>query len=93
MDTRYGRDKHWLPSVGHLRPKGAVIAAFSRFLVKMFAFGYDYAGKVLSDVQWNWLENELVRTDSDDEDGITTTILISSIQLLTTNPMVESWGK
>lgn len=47
--------------------------------------GSNFTGDVLGEEQWEWLESELVH-----DGGVN--IIVSSIQVLTTNPLVESWG-
>ncbi|GMH52606.1 hypothetical protein TrLO_g10369 [Triparma laevis f. longispina] len=86
LDTRTFRENHYIPSVGGIPfPLSPVIAAFSRFLVKMLGLGSNFTGDVLGEEQWEWLESELVH-----DGGVN--IIVSSIQVLTTNPLVESWG-
>jgi alkaline phosphatase D len=96
LDTRWHREKHCIPSVGSNRyiPYGAIVACITRW----FTAGFDLPSNlpsicasqkdnaVLGDEQWLWLENEL--------NGSTASvyIVVSSIQVLTTNPVVESWG-
>eukprot|EP00957_Ditylum_brightwellii_P105699 8060138-Ditylum_brightwellii.AAC.1 len=43
-------------------------------------------GKVLGEEQWTWLETQLTSSDANVH------IIVSSIQVLTTNPVMESWG-
>ncbi|GMI20580.1 hypothetical protein TeGR_g1696, partial [Tetraparma gracilis] len=87
LDTRHNRDLHWLPSVGGVKlPLFPVVAAFGRFLTSELGLGSGYAGRVLGEEQWGWLEGELGR----EPEGVT--VVVSSIQVLTTNPLVESWG-
>ena len=43
-------------------------------------------GDVLGEEQWRWFEQELA------ESVASIHIIVSSIQILTTNPVVESWG-
>ena len=45
-----------------------------------------FLGEILGENQWKWLELALQDSHADFH-GI-----ISSIQILTTNPVVESWG-
>jgi alkaline phosphatase D len=87
LDTRHNRDLHWLPSVGGVKlPLFPVVAAFGRFLTSELGLGSGYAGRVLGEELWGWLEGELGR----EPEGVT--VVVSSIQVLTTNPLVESWG-
>jgi alkaline phosphatase D len=97
LDTRWHREKHCIPSVGSSRyiPFGAIIACTTRW----FTAGFDLPSHlppsicpsqkentVLGEEQWMWLEKQL--TDS----SASVHIIVSSIQVLTTNPVVESWG-
>ena len=52
----------------------------------MLRFGRQYKGQILSDDQWTWLATTLQSSDAQVH------IIISSIQVLTTNPVIESWG-
>ena len=45
--------------------------------------------QILGEAQWSWLERELQENSNDNN---TVHIIVSSIQVLTTNPFVESWG-
>lgn len=97
LDTRWHREKHCIPSVGSNRyiPYGAIVSCITRW----FTAGFDLPlnlpsfcasqkdnNAVLGDEQWSWLENELK------ESTASVHIVVSSIQVLTTNPVVESWG-
>jgi alkaline phosphatase D len=44
------------------------------------------SGEILDDLQWRWLESQLSNSPAQ------INILVSSIQVLTKNPSVESWG-
>lgn len=48
--------------------------------------------QMLSDQQWKWLENELFGFKNQKVAIPELTIIVSSVQVLTTNPTVESWG-
>lgn len=52
----------------------------------MLRFGRQYKGQILGDDQWTWLATTLQSSDAQVH------IIISSIQVLTTNPVIESWG-
>ena len=52
----------------------------------MVGFGRNYNGQILGSTQWEWLEHTLEASSADFN------IIISSIQVLTTNPVFESWG-
>ena len=87
LDTRYNRAKHCIPSVGAhpYVPQGAIFACMTRWIaagLNMCPSG----GQVLGEEQWTWLERELA------ESTASIHIIVSSIQILTTNPVVESWG-
>lgn len=90
LDTRSFRDDHLIPSVGamfrtvpligRLMP---LLAAASRLVAGYVP--YAYAGDVLGDDQWAWLE-EALSTDA------AFFIVVSSVQVATSNPSFESWG-
>ena len=87
LDTRTYRDDHYIKSIGNFHfPFTALIAAAVRGLCSVLKLGSSYNGDVLGELQWKWLENELKVSDSDFN------IIVSSIQIMTSNPMVESWG-
>ena len=88
LDTRSFRDDHYIPSVGGWEkfPLAPLFAAFSRLSVKLLGVGSKYAGEILGEEQWTWLEKELLHSTS------SLNVVVSSIQILTTNPLVESWG-
>jgi len=88
LDTRSFRDDHCIfPSPATWEfPLSAVLAAILRLLVVSLGYCEDYDGSFLGEEQWKWLEGVL-RTSK-----ATHHILVSSVQVLTSNPMVESWG-
>ena len=87
LDTRSFRDPHYIPSVGGSSlPFGAVFAALGRGACAHCSFGADYEGDMLGEAQWKWLRSEL----SDSKAAVH--IIVSSVQVLTSNPFVESWG-
>lgn len=87
LDTRSFRDDHFIPSLGQVKfPLSAIIASAIRGAYSVLGFGRQYAGDVLGATQWAWLENELAQSTADVH------FVISSIQVLTSNPVVESWG-
>ena len=91
LDTRYNRDNHFVPSVGGFKfPFAAVFAALSRFCVAGLKLGQDFAGEVLGAEQWDWFAEQIEFANNDE--SIEHTIIVSSIQILTQNPFVESWG-
>jgi alkaline phosphatase D len=87
LDTRWHRDSHRIPSAGGSGwPLSSLVASFSRLLCAALGVGVNYAATILGEQQWEWLEEELRGSTSDVH------LLVSSIQVLTTNPLVESWG-
>ena len=98
LDTRSHRDLHAIPPLGSTKiPLGAVFAAFIRALTIEFsdflsALGvYSellLSGDVLGEDQWHWLDRVLRDSAAAESD---VTIIVSSIQVLTSNSMVESW--
>lgn len=47
---------------------------------------------MLSEEQWSWLDDELFPKKNDNSSFPELTVIVSSVQVLTTNPSVESWG-
>lgn len=88
LDTRSSRDSHFIPSAARLGslPLTALIAAMSRWATAALGLGRELEAQVLSQEQWSWLEAELTNSTSQVH------IIVSSIQVLTTNPAMESWG-
>lgn len=87
LDTRYFRDAHWLRSLGEVKlPLTAILAALLRLVYITLGYGFDHTGDILGTKQWAWLEQILSTTDADFH------VVVSSVQILTTNPIVESWG-
>ena len=87
LDTRSYRDSHFIPSLGEIQlPLMPLIAAALRTTYSMLGFGREYAGDMLGDHQWEWLAHTLDDSEADFH------IIVSSVQLFTTNPVVESWG-
>ena len=89
LDTRSHREPHAIPSLGHFRwvPFISVFSAGTRW-VAAFCGLYNTEATVLGDAQWRWLER-LVAEEAPALDGL---VVVSSIQVTTTNPIVESWG-
>ena len=87
LDTRYNRSKHCIPSVGSnpFVPQGAIFACLTRLITAGLNLCTN-DGEVLGEEQWAWLERELK------ESTASIHIIVSSIQVLTTNAVVESWG-
>jgi len=87
LDTRYHRDTHWIASIASIQlPLTALIAAALRTSYSMLGLGKGHTGDVLGDAQWTWLESELATSMASFH------VIVSSIQVLTSNPVVESWG-
>lgn len=96
LDTRWHRDYHCIPSVGStMIPLGSVIACATRWitagvnlpsLLPTWVGFCSGDGDVLGEEQWNWLEQQLQQSSASIH------VVVSSIQVLTTNPVVESWG-
>jgi alkaline phosphatase D len=107
LDTRWHRQGHCLvPSVAGKFPLGAGIACLTRWLAAGLFPNYctrqapDDA--VLGAEQWAWLEEQLLLSSRHVNTSTTTTsniqppsvvLVVSSIQVLTTNPAMESWGQ
>jgi alkaline phosphatase D len=91
LDTRYFRDDHCvLPTVATKMPVlGAGIAAAIRWVVAGLAPASwcDEGRTVLGEAQWAWLRAELESSEA------SLHVVVSSIQVLTTNPAMESWGQ
>lgn len=95
LDTRWHREKHCIPSVGSSRvPFGALIACATRWITAgldlprmLSSWGNcSRQSEVLGEDQWAWLERQLKKSEA------SVHVVASSIQVLTTNPVVESWG-
>ena len=90
LDTRSQRDDHVVPSVAtnHWIPLSALIAAMGRWICASFGIGKEYDGDILGENQWKWFENELAEYAR----NASSVIVVSSIQMFTSNPIVESWS-
>lgn len=87
LDTRYFRGPHCVPSLAGNFPLGAGLACATRWLsAAVWPFLCPNNTSVLGETQWQWFERELANSQS------ALTIIVSSIQVLTTNPVMESWG-
>ncbi|KAL7481266.1 hypothetical protein ACHAW6_006943 [Cyclotella cf. meneghiniana] len=97
LDTRWHREKHCIPSAGSnpYIPFGAIVACITRWLtaglnlpsyLSSSICSSRKSNAVLGEEQWIWLERELKGSSA------SVHIIVSSIQVLTTNPVVESWG-
>lgn len=77
LDTRSHRDDHWIRSLGEYEIKGsAIVASALRALYTLLGMGRKYAGQVLGEAQWQWL-NETLRSSTADAHAI-----VSSIQVI-----------
>lgn len=92
LDTRSFRDRHCIPSVAgikYISKLGAVIACLTRWFTAGFQLSSYFpscqSGGMLGEEQWAWLEQELEQSDAQAH------IIVSSVQMFTTNPLVESW--
>ena len=102
LDTRSGRDLHCpIPSLGAVRLPfrlGAPIACVTRWITAGLNLQNIFDScrnvKMLSDEQWTWLEQQLQNNEEggDNDSDVAVYIIGSSVQVLTTNPAVESWG-
>ena len=96
LDTRWHRDPHCIPSVGSSRyiPLGAIVACTTRWLTAVLDLpsllpswcSCHIDSAMLGEEQWKWFEQESERSTASMH------VVVSSIQVLTTNPVVESWG-
>ena len=91
LDTRWFREDHCVPSLATSIPLGAGISCIARWLTAgLNLFGTNGIcspnQSILGKAQWTWLEDELKNSQAQVH------IIISSIQVLTTNPVMESWG-
>lgn len=90
LDTRSHRDDHFVPSVAvYEYPLSALFAAVTRWICATFQLGTHYQGDILGEEQWEWLEEQLSRAANEDDSS---TLVVSSIQVFTQNPIVESWS-
>jgi hypothetical protein len=97
LDTRWHRQDHCIPSLATEWPLGNALACATRWFtaglrLDLLAWMWHPKDKdcttnsILGETQWTWLEQELLTSDAQVH------IIVSSIQVLTTNPTVESWG-
>jgi len=92
LDTRWGRERYCIPSVAAVRylPLGPVFGCATRWVTA----GLDLHSllsscrqrAMLDETQWTWLESQVRNSDA------SVHVVVSSVQVLTTNPVVESWG-
>lgn len=87
LDTRCGRDYHFIPSLAETGLRGSALAAAGlRTLYSSMGLGRKYEGRMMSEKQWSWLNHTLSTSDADFH------IIVSSVQVLTSCPVIESWG-
>ncbi|KAH7650269.1 hypothetical protein FG379_003341 [Cryptosporidium bovis] len=94
LDTRYNKDVHYLhkkygvPQFSHFDTFMTSLFEASLFtLASIFGCGYSYEGDILGKEQWIWLEKELSESEAN------VNIIVSSIQVTTLYPVIESWGQ
>lgn len=85
LDTRWSQDHRCIPSIAG-SSLGAGIACVLRWLSWGLAPGYcPRDAPMLNEQQWKWLEGQLtLKTDVH--------VVVSSLQVLTTNAAMEGWG-
>eukprot|EP00903_Cladosiphon_okamuranus_P014674 g13601.t1 len=87
LDIRTQRDGYHAFNIAHRKFKfAAMIGAMLRWFSGSFCLGSDYAGSVIGEDQWEWLQGQLENSDA------SVHVLVSTLQVLTSNPLVESWG-
>lgn len=89
LDTRYARADFAIPSVGGSSwlPKAGQVAGLVRGLSALLGVGATHKGDLLgSEEQWRWLESELTNSSASAH------LIVSSVQVLTSSPIFESWG-
>lgn len=100
LDTRWFRQDHCIPSLALKMPLGNAIACFTRWLsagLNLDKFAWLWGVKdckqnqFLGEEQWKWLEESLL-SSSQSSDKREAIIIVSSVQVFTTNPVMESWG-
>lgn len=89
LDARYARELPVVPSVGASRwlPRPGYIAAMVRCVCALLGLGRSHDADVLGEAQWAWLEGALRNSTARAH------LVVSSIQVLTSSPLVESWGQ
>mmetsp|Transcript_20249 Transcript_20249/g.20955 ORF Transcript_20249/g.20955 Transcript_20249/m.20955 type:complete len:99 (+) Transcript_20249:2039-2335(+) len=78
-------------SIGEYKwiPLSALISAGIRLIYTTLGYGLEHDGDILGTKQWLWLENVLESSTSSKDDFH---VIVSSIQVFTSNPIVESWN-
>jgi alkaline phosphatase D len=86
LDTRWNREPHCIPSVAHKIPLGAAISCITRWLTAGLALPKCTKGSILGEEQFAWLETQLQKSNAQIH------VIVSSVQVLTSSPVIESWG-
>lgn len=93
LDTRSHRALHAIPSIGSVSKYAPVVGglfgllgALSRGLAAWAGLANQAQDTMLDAEQWKWLEDQLANSSARAH------IIVSSIQVLTANPVVESWA-
>lgn len=96
LDTRSFREDHCVPSLAYKVPLGNALACATRWATAglhlwKYASWWGYEdcteANILGEEQWEWLEKELLSSTAD------LNIIVSSVQVWSTNPAMESWGQ
>lgn len=91
LDTRWHRDEYCIPSVATKLVLGAGISCFTRWLsAGVYPSWCNESSTVLGEEQWNWLEQQVDFPNNGEDPALT--VVVSSVQVLTTNPTMEGWG-
>eukprot|EP00547_Thalassionema_nitzschioides_P010193 CAMPEP_0194224406 /NCGR_PEP_ID=MMETSP0156-20130528/37376_1 /TAXON_ID=33649 /ORGANISM="Thalassionema nitzschioides, Strain L26-B" /LENGTH=409 /DNA_ID=CAMNT_0038955949 /DNA_START=27 /DNA_END=1254 /DNA_ORIENTATION=- len=88
LDTRWNRDFHCWPSLaGHIPfGFGTIFACLTRWLTAGLKMtGCTRNSTILGEEQWSWLKLQL-------DGNADLSVVVSSIQFFTTNPVMEGWG-
>ena len=94
LDTRFHRTAHCIPSLAGHFPLGAGIACLSRWfaagLLQQYCLQQQHPphATILGATQWEWLRQQ-IHSVSPPPDVL---VVVSSIQVYTTNPAMEGWG-
>eukprot|EP00549_Striatella_unipunctata_P019592 CAMPEP_0118712856 /NCGR_PEP_ID=MMETSP0800-20121206/25117_1 /TAXON_ID=210618 ORGANISM="Striatella unipunctata, Strain CCMP2910" /NCGR_SAMPLE_ID=MMETSP0800 /ASSEMBLY_ACC=CAM_ASM_000638 /LENGTH=352 /DNA_ID=CAMNT_0006618091 /DNA_START=291 /DNA_END=1347 /DNA_ORIENTATION=- len=96
LDTRWHRQDHCIPSIATwIRIIGPVFSCITRWLTAglhlptlwpILQCNSSSTTTLLGEEQWQWLEGQLQDSDA------SVHVVVSSVQVLTTNPVMESWG-
>lgn len=108
LDTRWHREGHCIPSLASnaFVPYGSLVSCATRWITACLdlpsimspysrgtsssslssSWCPEGGGNLLGEDQWTWLEGQLKSSDASMH------VVVSSIQVLTTNPVIESWG-